>query len=256
MPLAAEASPSFLFAARLPAIGEPLELAEDESHHLVRVCRARIGERVHVTDGEGRVALARIDALGSSARLAIESLESIARSCDGTILCGAPEGERADWLIEKLAELGVSAFVPIESRRAGWSRWDRRRDRFERLALAALRQSRRPHRMRILEPRALSLALRSGEFGGARWLADPDGSPAAGSALAPGPQVALIGPAQGFEASERDSCIASGFVPISLSEGRLRTETAALAAASWIAIGALSRAPGPVDERPGSRSTP
>ena len=148
------------------------------------------------------------------------------------VLCGAPEGERADWLVEKLAELGVERFVPVDAARARWKGGSGRRARWQRLAIAALRQSRRSHLLTIEEPVPLIRALAALPPGGSRWLADVNGaSPGAGAI--PGGELALglVGPSAGLDESERGAAIAAGFLPVRLSEARLRTETAALALA-------------------------
>ena len=72
---------------------------------------------------------------------------------------------------------------------------------------------------------------------GTRWLADPDGEPAAAhSPAGDGPAVAAVGPSSGFSEPERKALRGSGFVPVRLANRRLRAETAALVvAALWAA---------------------
>jgi 16S rRNA (uracil1498-N3)-methyltransferase len=154
------------------------------------------------------------------------------------MLCGAPEGERGDWLVEKLAELGVACFQPVDCARGSWRTGGARRQRWERLAVAALRQSRRSHRMSVEEPVPLEELLTRLPTGGPRWLAEPRGGRPSGVPERGGPAIGLVGPAGGLSEAERAAAIASGFTPIRLSDGRLRTETAAIAlAASWSSLG-------------------
>lgn len=208
-------------------------LPEDESHYLTRVCRARTGDRVSATDGRGVLATLRILEGGRSAKVEVERWERAGRTREAQVLCGPPEGERGDWMIEKLAELGVAVIQPVDCERGDWERLKGRAERWRRLAVAALRQSRRRFLLGIREPLPLAEAL-AGLPAGSRWLGDAAGPPAA--SIAPpdaGLSVGLLGPAAGFTISERAAAEGHGFSAICLSDSRLRTETAALAWACW-----------------------
>jgi len=63
-------------------------------------------------------------------RTRLASRREVARGDRAIVACGAPEKDRADWLVEKLAELGVSELQPLECARGGWERFAARRDRF------------------------------------------------------------------------------------------------------------------------------
>jgi 16S rRNA (uracil1498-N3)-methyltransferase len=232
--LPADATPSFLLVSELPSAGGRLTLEDDESHYLTRVCRVRPGERVTATDGRGALALLRVIERGRRAVVEVESCERASARRQAWVLAGAPEGERGDWMVEKLAELGVAVFQPIDCQRGGWERMKGRSDRWRRLAVAALRQSRRRFLLEVREPQVLAEALAGLPAGAGYWLADAAGSPAARvPAPRDGVTVGLIGPAAGLSPAERGVAETAGFRPISLSDSRLRAETAALAWASW-----------------------
>jgi 16S rRNA (uracil1498-N3)-methyltransferase len=237
--LAADAAPALLYLPGLPEPGSRLELAAADAHYVARVCRARVGERMEATDGRGARAVLR---LVEVRRGVVAELEAVthepARRCSW-VLCGAPEGERADWLVEKLAELGIGRFVPVDTLRGRWRTTAGRRARWERLAIAALRQSRRLHLMAVEEPAPLQQALSSLPPGSSCWLADASGV-AAGHGLAPtggDAAIGLVGPCRGLDEGERKAALSSGFRPLRLSDARLRTETAALAWAVWWSAG-------------------
>jgi 16S rRNA (uracil1498-N3)-methyltransferase len=232
--LPAEAAPSLLVVEDLPGVGRSISLPEDESHYLTRVCRARPGDRVSATDGRGALATLRVVEGGRRAVVEVETCERSERTRVAWVLSGPPEGERGDWMIEKLAELGVAVFQPLDCERGGWDRMKGRAERWRRLAVAALRQSRRRFLLEIREPLPVGEALDALPAAGGRWLGDPAGPPA--GTLTPaalGPAVGLIGPSAGLSAPERESVLGSGFAAICLSDSRLRTETAALAWACW-----------------------
>ena len=229
----ADAAPSFLLLAELPGVGGRVTLPEDESHYLTRVCRARAGERATATDGRGGLATLRLVETGRRAVVEIETCDRARAPRSAWVLAGAPEGNRGDWMVEKLAELGVTTFAPIDCERGRWERVGGRAERWQRLAVAALRQSRRRFLLEVLPPRPIAEAV-AGHTEAGCWLADAEGAPA--STLQPpsaGQAVGLVGPASGLTPGERELASRAGFRPISLADGRLRTETAAIAWAGW-----------------------
>ncbi len=240
MPLPAEAAPSYLW---VPELAEgTVVLSREESHYLSHVCRARAGDLALATDGRGALARLRVAALGERVRAEVESIE---RADPGEarrrawILCGAPEGQRGDWLVEKLAELGVETWQPIDCTRATWRATPAVLSRWRRLAVAALRQSRRRHLIEVREPVTLEAAASDLPPGRSRWLADRRGRRGVEAPSGPGWVAGAVGPSSGFDDRERAFLAGLGFEPICLSDGRLRTETAAIAWAAWWASGGL-----------------
>jgi 16S rRNA (uracil1498-N3)-methyltransferase len=243
MPSAAE-PPSLLYAPDLGGPGSVLVLSGEEAHYLGRVCRSRAGDYATATDGRGVRARLRLTSVGSEVLAEVLSVESLGRKRRAWAWCGAPERGRADWLAEKLAELGVERFQPVESEGAPWPAGAARVERWKRLAIGALRQSRQAFLMEVHPPMAVEAALERAESNASRWLADSGGRSPGPSAPGAGLAIGAIGPAGGFNVRERKRFEASGFVPICLAEGRLRTETAALSWAAWWAAGGVqSQAP-------------
>jgi 16S rRNA (uracil1498-N3)-methyltransferase len=237
--LAADAAPALLYLPGLPGPGTRFELAAPDAHYVARVCRGRVGERVEATDGRGARAALRLVEVLRGVLVEVETVTYEPALRASWVLCGAPEGERADWLVEKLAELGVGRFQPVDAMRGRWRSSAGRRARWERLAIAALRQSRRAHLMALEEPAPLQQALSSLPPGSSLWLADASGEATVGGPLSTGlgPVIGLIGPSGGLEDGERAAALVAGFQPVRLSNARLRTETAALAWAAWWSAG-------------------
>lgn len=229
-----------MWVPELPEASGMVELSREESHYLMRVCRAREGDGALATDGRGALARLRVASVGERVRAEVESIErglpDQARR-RAWILCGAPEGQRADWLVEKLAELGVEAWQPIDCARGHWRATAGTLARWRRLAVAALRQSRRRHLMEVREPVTLDLLAPGLPSGTARWVADPDGRHGVESPAGLGCAIGAVGPASGFDGREKALLAELKFEPICLSDARLRAETAALAWAAWWAMG-------------------
>ena len=230
----AEAAPSLLWVPDLPGAPGVVELSPEESHYVGRVCRARPGDVVLATDGRGGLARLRITSLGLPARGEVEHFERSERRRRAWVCSGPPEGRRADWLVEKLAELGIDAWQPVDCERSSWSGGTPALERWRRLAVAALRQSRRRFLMEVRAPAPLAEVLPLLPAPSLRMLA---GGRGVISPTEPGITVGLVGPSGGLTERERGLLAGAGFGTICLSDGRLRAETAGVVWAAWWAVG-------------------
>ena len=225
-----------MYVPDLGAAGGEVDLSASESHYVARVCRARVGDLLEGADGHGGVATLRVAAASQIVRVAVERIERRERTRRAWLVCGEPEGQRDDWMVEKLAELGIERWCPLDSERSRWEGFARRRERWERLAIAALKQSRSPHLMQIADPLPLDAVHELVPPGACRWLASPAGvspPPPAG----PGLLAAIVGPAGGFTGSEEKWLTGNGFLPVALGASRLRAETAAVVVGALWAAG-------------------
>ncbi len=237
MPSRASAAPAYVFVPDLGAAGSEVELSAAESHYVARVCRARTGEPLEATDGRGAVATLRVEVMERRVRVRVERVEQRARPRRAWMLCGEPEGQRDDWMVEKLAELGIECWFPIDSERGRWEGFSRRRERWERLAVAGLKQSRSAFLMQIRDPLPLQDAAGGVPADARRWLAREEGDVARAPAGA-GLLAGVVGPAGGLTGSEEKWLMGVGFIAVSLAPSRLRAETAAVSlAAIWAAAG-------------------
>jgi len=229
-----DAVPAFVWVENVGAPGAHLELDSVTAHHVARVCRARPGDPLTLTDGQGGLARGRVEKLTPRVTATIEAVERVERTSSGVLLCGAPEGQRFDWAVEKLAELGIARVRPIDCSRASWSRAAVREERWRRVALAALQQSRGRFLLEVMPPAPLVEALDAEGKVDLAVLADPDGSPTSAVVGAgAGTVLGVVGPAEGLDDRERASLLERGLRPIALAAGRLRTETAAVAWGAW-----------------------
>ena len=204
-------------------------LLDDEvDHHLRRVLRLRAGEQVGLTDGAGRWRLAAVaDAGGTGGaggRLVLETTTPVAVEPDRepiTVAAAMPKGDRLDWLVQKVTEIGVDRIVLLHADRSvvRWKpeRAARHRDRLQRIADEACRQSRRVHRAVVDGPFDASSVL--SQFA----VAEPGGRRLAG-----GDRSVAIGPEGGWSEPE----LAMAADRVDLGPTILRTETAAVAVAA------------------------
>lgn len=194
------------------------ELEPDDRHHLERALRLRPGDLITVADGRGRWRPCRFGAeLEPSGEIVVEPPPAPPVTVAFTVV----KGDRPEWTVQKLTELGVDVIVPMHAERSvvRWTgeRADRHVARLRRVAREAAMQSRRS-RLPVVE----EVATFAGVVGRphARLAAPGGRAPRGGDAFV------LIGPEGGWTDGE----LASGVPVIGLGPTILRAETAAVAA--------------------------
>jgi 16S rRNA (uracil1498-N3)-methyltransferase len=238
----------------------PYTLTGDEAHHLARVRRAAVGDRVELFDGRGSVYDGTVRHVARDAVALDLGDPRPGRSAPFplTLAVALPKGERLDWLVEKATELGVARLVPLRTARSTVDPRPAKLDRLRRLAIEASKQCGRATLMDLAEP-ADWADLLSGKADAAahlppagagplRLLAHPGGVarrdwpavPASGAILA-------IGPEGGFTDAEAESAVGNGWTRIGLGAILLRIETAALAGAALLVLD-----PSPHPQPPGA----
>jgi len=222
-----------LIVRELPKPGDSARLDAAEAAH-ARAFRLRPGDHVVLLDGTGRMAdaVVRVSEPGSL-EVAIEGWrETSPEASPVTILVCGVRPERLDWIAEKATELQASRIVLVVSDRVQSFRTQPSRiDRMEKVARAAAKQSESARWPEIAGPvefeRALSVSAAN------RFLLDPSGE-AFPKILEPGASAVLVGPEGGWTDAERSLSIERGWKPISLPAGKLRTDTAAVAALTML----------------------
>lgn len=206
------------------------ELSDDDAHHVLRVLRVRPGEPVTVSDGEGAWAPATVARDGAVALAGPVVHEPAPRWRIGVAFAPV-KADKPEVIVQKLTELGVDDVVPLAATRRSVARWDdakqaRLHARLQAVAREAAMQSRRTRLPRVLAPVALD-ALASAVGGGAvAAFAEPGGAE-----IDAAHRLVVVGPEGGFDPGE----IPGGAPRVSLGEGILRSETAAIAAGALMA---------------------
>ncbi len=201
---------------------EDPRLTDDDHHHLARVRRVRPGDPVAVTDGRGGWRPCRFadvpEPVGDVAHLALP-VPAL------TVGFALVKGDRPELVCQKLTELGIDRIVPVVADRSV-ARWDDTRaarhvERLRRVVREAVMQSRRAWLPSVTDPQPFAVVAT--EPGAVR--ADLGGDPPT-----LGRPVVLVGPEGGWSATERAALPA-----VSLGDGVLRAETAAIAAGALLA---------------------
>jgi 16S rRNA (uracil1498-N3)-methyltransferase len=225
------------------AVGDVVELDGDEAHHLRvrRAAGARAPDtRVAVRDGAGLVAEGHLSVAGRRVTVAIERAALAPPPAPLVLAVGAGDRERFGGLVEKAAEVGATALVPLETARSLSVASRLRGEHMERLrrrARETVKQSGAPWAPAVADPIPLEQFLADHLHGGvrsgtaARWLADGAGAPPPATLTAEAPVVAVVGPEGGLTDDERAAVLAAGYVAVALGPHVLRFDTAAIAVA-------------------------
>ena len=238
-----------------PDIETRQTLSEEESGHCVRVLRYSIGDEILLTDGKGTTYTARIT-------------NPHPKHCDFEILSREKQEphhafhlhiavaptkniERLEWAIEKCVEIGVDEITPLLCRFS--ERKQLRTDRLEKIILSA-KQSLTPYLpvLHELTPYDEFIKGQRTMDNGQRTMDNGQRTMDNGQSTMEQKFIAhcykedkrvlkdeiergrdvlvLIGPEGDFSEKEVSDALTSGFVPVSLGNSRLRTETAAVVA--------------------------
>jgi 16S rRNA (uracil1498-N3)-methyltransferase len=215
------------------------ELTGAEAHHLSTVRRFTSGDPVILFNGDGNEYAAEIRAIGKkSVVLNIESVSLVDRELPFPLVIASalPKGDRADYLIEKLVELGVTSYVPLTTARSVVIPKASVVEKFARAVVEASKQCGRNRLMVIDRPRRWSEFLDMTGPGTRILLHTEPGSARFSSAMGVGATIA-IGPEGGFTNEEVNEAVAAGWRIANLGSRVLRVETAAVAAAALVALG-------------------
>ncbi len=214
-----------------------VELPGEEAGHALRVLRLKDGAAITLVDGRGTRAEGRLRIGGKrEAQAEITSRLMVPREREAAIhLAVSPtkQIERFEWMLEKCTEIGVDRITPLITART--ERTKLRRDRLEKILIAAMKQSQRAWLPQLDE--AIDLEkLTSTELPAQRFFGWCEGERISLSKAYDKSRdaVVLIGPEGDFTAEEAMLLKQHAFMPVSLGEARLRTETAAIAVCSWM----------------------
>ena len=222
-----------------PDIRDTLTLPESDSGHAVRVLRLQIGDEVTVVDGKGhRFSCRLVDNHPKRARVQIIDVEDVEPvwNYDITIAVAPTKNmDRMEWLVEKLVEIGVNRIVPLKCRHS--ERKEIKVERLEKIAVSAMKQSLKATLPTIDEmtPIAAFLAEMKSRGECQKFMGYCDDAvqrQLLARNLRPDTDtIIMIGPEGDFSPEEVAAALDAGFVPVTMGDNRLRTETAALVGA-------------------------
>lgn len=250
--------PPWFLADDLPAQG-PITLGAGESAHLARVLRLESGTPITLFDGRGRTQPAKVVTASPKAAVceATEPAAEHPRRPPIVIAAASPKGPRADAMVDMLAQLGATAWVPLRSERSVVHPRDAKLDRWRAAAVQTCKQCHDPWAMGVGALTSLAalfdpawsgasartaLGLPDADLAWRRlWADTPAGEDGRGG-VPPwkgpaSPLLVLVGPEGGWTDAERAAAGQAGCQTLSLGANVLRVETAAVAAAAVLRSG-------------------
>jgi 16S rRNA (uracil1498-N3)-methyltransferase len=212
---------------------------KEESKHIVKVLRKKEGDTIFISNGLGFLFDSEI-ILASEKKCEVKIVKETFQQPDNfyTHIAVAPTkmNDRLEWFLEKATEIGIHEITPIicdHSERKVY-----KIDRAEKIIQAAMKQSLHYYLPKINEPISFSQFVKL-NFEGQKFIAhceETDKKSFQNEIKQNEKITIMIGPEGDFSTKEINLAIANQFIPVTLGNTRLRTETAALVACHTIAI--------------------
>ena len=217
-----------------PDIAVNWQLPEKEAYHCLKVLRMRQGDILRLTDGKGCFYQAEIAETHSN-RCIVNLLETIPQPplWKGTVeiaLAPVKNTDRIEWFAEKATEIGIDKISFLQCRFS--ERKEMPIERILKIMISAMKQSEKSRLPDVNAITCFTKFIRQ-DFNGQKFIAHcyPDEKIPLAQAYHKNENVlVLIGPEGDFSEDEIGLAKKYGFIPVSLGESRLRTETAALTA--------------------------
>jgi 16S rRNA (uracil1498-N3)-methyltransferase len=206
---------------------------KEESRHIVKVMRKKPGDILFVTNGFGFLFKTEITvASDNKCTVRIVSSEQAEKPSYHLHLAVAPTkmNDRYEWFLEKATEMGIAEITPLICDHS--ERKIIKTERFDKIIQSAMKQSAQYYLPKLNEPVTFKNFIKQMPAG-QRFIAhcEETDRKSLKEILKPSEDVTmLIGPEGDFSHTEITLAIGNGYIPVSLGNTRLRTETAAVVA--------------------------
>jgi 16S rRNA (uracil1498-N3)-methyltransferase len=229
----------FFYIETFDASAKQIVLDEETSRHAVQVLRMKEGEKINLTDGKGNLIAAEITEAHKKhcgVEIHAVSLEPRAVRQITIAISLLKNTNRFEWFLEKATEIGITEIIPLICERTEKQKF--RYDRMKGICISAMLQSQQTWLPILNEPMKFA-DLQMREFAnyekliahcdeGKKYsLNNPHIRTSAHSLI-------YIGPEGDFTKEEIDIALQNNFIPVSLGDTRLRTETAGIVAATLL----------------------
>ena len=212
-------------------------LDEIESKHCIKVLRLSEGSEINIIDGIGNIYIGIIKNPNPKAcSLRIKSKKHIEKIKPYIHIAIAPtkNNDRFEWFLEKATEIGIDEITPLLCDHS--ERKLIKKERLEKVILSAAKQSIKAYLPKLNELIPLKTFIQSADTQ-QKFIAHCEETKKdflKDKYESENNVIILIGPEGDFSNSEIEAAIENNFIPISLGDSRLRTETAGIVACHTI----------------------
>jgi len=212
---------------------------KEESKHIVKVLRKTVGDILHITNGYGWLFEAEI-AISDirNCLVTIISKEKQEKHKYNLHLAVSPTkmNDRYEWFLEKATEIGIDTITPIICDQS--ERKVIKPERFKKILQSAMKQSLSCYFPKLNEAVSFKDFITQ-KFSGQLFMAhcEETDKKSLKTQISKGENITiLIGPEGDFSVKEIEIAIENDFIPVTLGDTRLRTETAAIVACHSVAF--------------------
>lgn len=234
----------YYFTSKRNIKEDKLTIDGDDFKHLSKVLRKKSGDLVWITDGERNIyksEIKNIDKDSITCRIIEKSFNINEPEIKVTLYQSLIKNpSRFEFAVEKSVELGVYEINPVITEYV-INRKSNKTDRWQSIALAAMKQSQRCYLPRVNHPVEFNKAVSIPGKDELKFIADEKVFPNTiyadelKSIIHKNKNVSVfIGPEGGFTNEEIDSAVKAGFITVNLGARKYRSETAAIALLSVI----------------------
>lgn len=212
---------------------------KEESKHIIKVLRKKTGDSIHITDGNGNLFHSKITVESEKkCEVQIQTIDQFEPKKYKLHIAIAPTkmNDRFEWFLEKATEIGVDEISPIICEHS--ERKVYKTDRAEKILQAAMKQSNQFFLPKINTPISFSEFIKN-TTDGEKFIAhcEENQKDSFKSRCQPNQNILiLIGPEGDFSSKEINLALKNNFIPVSLGNTRLRTETAGVVASHTVAL--------------------
>ncbi|VAW10255.1 16S rRNA (uracil(1498)-N(3))-methyltransferase [hydrothermal vent metagenome] len=224
---------------RLDNSASQFMFSTEESRHIIKVLRKKEGDVLKITNGKGYLFEAKIltaDIKKCKAEIVSTTKKHKKMYWLHMVIAPTKTNDRFEWFLEKATEIGVHEITPIICSNS--ERKTLKMERMEKIIQSGMKQSLQAFLPKLNEPITFDEFIKK-ERQGLLFIAHCEKGEKVDlkRRVAPDKDVTiLIGPEGDFSLAEINSAYDNGFLPISLGQNRLRTETAGLVACTTVAM--------------------
>ncbi len=214
---------------------------KEESRHIIRALRKKESDELMITNGKGLLFYAEINIANyKKCKVDITKVEKMPKAWKYSLhIAIAPTkmNDRFEWFLEKATEIGIDEITPLICENS--ERRIVKPDRLKKVIISAMKQSIKFKLPILNEPVLFSEFIKKESTDIKRLIAHCEDTKKnkLKEVIKPGESILiLIGPEGDFSPREISKALQHKFIPLSLGESRLRTETAGLVACNTISI--------------------